>query len=228
MSTYTKYGWGWLLVFAGLLAQAQNVDSRLWLGLKVEKEVGKNTELGVSTQYRREANWSTFDQAFIEPFVEQALNDRWSAGAEYRFRFSRKARTGHIVREQRATAFVQYKMDVWSDFELGVKTALQYGMEEAHQELFDRRNELTNRTKAKMEYHLFGTPITFSLAEEMFYQLNQNPAPYVDKCRTTFGLAYECSNSSTIDVSYLFDFEMNRTVKDGHSQVLALKYSIKL
>lgn len=216
------------LLFAAFFCSSQGMDSRLWTGVKVEKDLIKQAEAGVSVQYRRESNWSAFDQFFWEPYFNWELSDRISMGAEYRFRYSRKAKTNQTVGEQRATLHLQYKQEVGADFEFGLKTALQYGMDADYAEWYDHRNELINRTKVKMSYHIFGTPLSVSLAEEAFCPLNQEPSLMVDKWRTNAGITYDYSNSTAIEISYLFDYKVHRGYNDRHSQILSLKYAIKL
>src|SRR5690606_15114021 len=97
---------------------------------------------------------TTFDKALIEPSVSYDLNKHWRLGLLYRLSYDQSIKR-NTEWEHRIAASLRYDFDI-DDFEIKLKTILQYGSDDLTSSPFSVQQNIINRNSIEVEYNWFG------------------------------------------------------------------------
>jgi hypothetical protein len=186
---------------------AQTTDFRLRAGLGIQKEITKKLDASVDYEHRFNNNLTTFDQALIEPSVSYTFIKSLSIGAEWRFMIEQD-QIRRLSYKNRGTLFIRYKKSI-GDFDLKLKTAIQYGFDELTVDFFSYQKKIINRNTISIDYNWFGTKFTPFAGYEFFYHINNPNGGIINKSRLKLGTTYRISRASEISAYYIFENEFN-------------------
>jgi hypothetical protein len=205
--------------------QAQSTDVRSRMAIELSGDITNRMEGSIEIQERQKNNLATFDKAFVEPALSYKLNKAWRTGVEVRLMVDSK-RNGSVAYRMRPAAYLRYKFDV-DDFEIRLKTSLQYGFDDLTNLYLSYNQKLISRNSVNIEYNWFGTKLKPGIGAEFYYHINNPQGGIVNQVRLKAGVNYRINKKSNIDVYYLFDNELNVSYPvDAH--VLGLTYALKL
>lgn len=207
-----------------LSTDAQNVDTRLRLSTKIQKELNDDLNLGFEYQHRLDQNLSTFDKAFIEPSISYDVFDGIRVGALYRAILDQNS-TRRQQFKQRVAGYVRYSQEI-DDFEIKLKTALQYGFDDLANPSFSYDQKLINRNLIELEYNWFGSKFTPFVSYEIFYHINHPNGGILNQWRLKSGTSYKLSKQSRIQLYYLFEHEFN-VENPGDANIFGFGYSYR-
>ncbi|MDN5202234.1 DUF2490 domain-containing protein [Fulvivirgaceae bacterium BMA10] len=208
------------------VSYGQNLDTRLWTGIELEWDISEKIDIGVDVQNRLENNLNAFDKMFIEPSLNYSLHRNWRIGFSYRFIYAQDKNYRKKF-EQRISVLLGYKKEVFEDLMIRTRTAVQYDSDSFLQEWRERNDEIIIRNRLKIEYDLFGVPITPFISYEFFLFVRDGTGVFTDQWRVTAGLIYRYSKKSGIKLSYAFNNEIfdNRR-RDAN--IFSIQYNLKL
>ena len=199
-----------ILVWALLIVNtvnAQTTDFRMRLSAKAQKDISKKLSGSIEYEHRFDQMLTSFDKAFLEPSLSYNISKPIRIGAEYRLVLDQD-KTRQKSFEQRVAAFIRYKINI-DDFEIQLKTALQYGFDELTNSNFSYNQKLTNRNLIALDYNWFGKKFIPFLSYEFFYHINHPNGGIINQSRIKAGSSYQLSKNSKIQIYYLFENEFN-------------------
>lgn len=215
-----------MIVWALTLVQkvdAQTTDFRVRIGAQVEKEISKKLSFCIDYEHRFDHNLTTFDKAFVEGSLSYNLNKAFKIGGLWRYMYDmdekRQFSTGH-----RVAGYVRYKKEI-GDFDLKVKTMLQYGFDDLSAQN-SGKEKLINRNSIGIDYNWFGTKFTPFAEYEFFYFINHPNGGIINQSRLKAGSSYRLSKASEISVFYMFENEFN-TASPADAHIVGFGYSYK-
>lgn len=212
-----------LLAFCHVGADAQSSDSRLRMGFKIDKDLSQKLELSCESQVRFKNNWSAFDKFLIEPSVKIEVLKDFRVGTAYRYS-SEKNRSRNSLDWHRASLFLSYKHSLATDWDLKMKTALQYDTRSFWGGYDTKYDEWTHRNKISVAYDVFGLPVSTEFGGELFY--NASAVKNFEQLRLSLELKYDLSKSSRVELQYLNDFKLQVEGKSNH--IWVVMYRIKI
>lgn len=192
--------------FSCLQGNAQTTDFRARAGVKIQKDITKKLTASLEYEHRFDNNLTCFDKALIEPSLSYDVFKFLRIGAEWRFMVDQNLKR-EIAYKQRAAVFVKYKRSI-DDFDISLRTALQYGFDELTLSVNNSQN-LVSRNTLEIEYNWFGSKFTPFIGYEFFYHINDPNGGIINESRTKAGTSYSLSKKSEISVYYLFENEFN-------------------
>lgn len=147
------------------------------------------------------------DKTFLEPSLSYRINKQFRLSGLYRISYDQNSVRAKEL-EHRLAGFLRYSSK-WQDFELKVKSGVQYDTDNLSRWAFSYTNRWINRNSFEIEYDWFGTRITPSAAYEFFYNINHLNGGIINQSRTKLAIAYELSNKIDFDLFYMFENEFN-------------------
>lgn len=211
------------LLISGNYVSAQNSDLRLRSGFQLDKDLSKKVELSFESQVRFKNNWSDFDKFLIEPSVKFEVVKNFRLGAAYRYS-AKQYLTKNTLNWHRVNMFMTYKKSFLTDWDLKLKTAIQYDTRSFFAGYNPKYNLWTNRNKASLAYDLFGLPLAAEIGGELFY--NVNVTQRIEKVRMSLEMSYEFIKDSKILVQYLNDHSWRFEGKSNH--IMVVMYRMKI
>lgn len=212
-----------LLFITASYTSAQNSDLRLRTGFKLDKDLSKKVELSFESQVRFKNNWTDFDKFLVEPSVKIEVLKSFRLCAAYRYSAKQNS-AQNTLSWHRANLFMTYKKSFSTDWDLKLKTAIQYDTRSFFGEYNPKYNVWTNRNKVSLAYDLFGLPFSAEIGGELFYNLNITQR--FEKLRLSLELSYEFVKDSKVLVQYLNDQSLRFEGKSNH--IMVLMYRMKI
>ncbi|MBN2807179.1 MAG: DUF2490 domain-containing protein, partial [Prolixibacteraceae bacterium] len=180
---------GFLLL--SLNSMAEGTDFRLRMAAEVETELTNDLSAGLEYEQRFDQFLTTFDKALLQPSVSYDLNKHWKLGFLYRITLDQNARRERQF-EHRISGSLRYDFKL-DDFEIKLKTILQYGSDDLTNSLFSSQQKILSRNSFELEYKWFGKPYTPFIKYELFTHLNNPGGAITKQSRLSVGAAYKLS-----------------------------------
>ncbi len=206
------------------IVKAQS-DFRSRTGIKLKTEAIKDVDFILNIQQRFNNKLSTFDKFLMEPGIAYDLNKRLKTGVEYRYYYNQNQDHTRESRH-RFSWFIRYKKNI-EDFALGVKTILQYGIDDDASFAFDYRNKFISRNSISLSYDIFGSKLTPKAEYDIFYHINNPRGGIINGWRITTSFDYDLSKNKTLAFYYMFDKELN-VVSPLNAHILGIELEIEL
>jgi hypothetical protein len=190
-------------------AVAQEQDFRTWWEAEISKDFTKDLQASLDFSQRFRANSLRYDRTLLTASVEYELFKNFEVDAGYRFYVLQNNRM-QLTTKSRIHGDVSYSVDIEA-FQIQIRERVQYGFDDFQTiEVFDA-NKLTNRNKLSLDYDLFGSPATLFGAYELFTDFSDFSAIEISGHRLELGVEYALSFRSQLEISYMFDKEVNRS-----------------
>ncbi len=196
-----------LVFFIAESTVAQNFDFGNRYGVSIGTELFDDIDFGLEFETRTKNSGVSIDKHLINPDLTYKINSSFRIGIAYRLSIAADQESQREL-GQRYSTNLRYEYEI-DDFEIKVKTTLQYSLNEFSSALLDFRNELVNRNSVSVDYNWFGTKITPTAAFELFHALNNAGGPITYKYRFKSGFNYELTSSWDFDLFYLYDHDLN-------------------
>ena len=191
---------------------------------KMDVDVTNKLSAALEYEHRFDQYLTTFDKAFVEPSVSYKLTKKLQLGVQYRVMYDQDQVRNREFK-QRVAGYVRYKFDV-DDFEIKIKTALQYGFDDLTNASFSYNQKLINRNSITIEYDWFGKKFKPFVEYEFFYHINNPNGGIINQWRLKAGTSYELTKSSKFSVYYAFENEFNVVAPvDSHILGMGFAYS---
>jgi hypothetical protein len=203
---------------------AQTTDLRLRAGVKVQKKISKDFLANIEYEHRLNNYLSTFDKSNLQVSLSYDINKNIRTGISWRASADQNRRR-IIEYKQRGSVFLRYKRSI-DDFDINLKTLLQYGFDDLTNPSFSYGQNLINRNSIGIEYNWFGTKLKPFIGCELFYHVNHPNGGIINNFRIDLGILYRISRNSDLSFYYLFDNEFNVAYPvDAH--VIGIGYTFK-
>jgi len=216
-----------LIVWALLLHQkgnAQTTDFRLRVGLGLQKDITKKLNASIDLEQRFDNYLTKFDQVLIEPSVSYNIFKPLSIGAEWRVMCEQDLRR-RISYKQRGAISLRFKESV-GDFDVKIKTTIQYGFDDLTNTDSNNRKKIINRNSLSVDYNWFGSKFTPFAGYEFFYYINNPNGGIINQSRLKLGTTYRISKASEISAYYIFENEFN-VANPVDANIIGFAYSYK-
>jgi hypothetical protein len=210
-----------LLLFS-LKSMAGQTDFRMRLAAGADADLTKDLSAGLEYEHRFDQFLTTFDKALLEPSISYDLSKHWKLGFLYRITLDQNSRRERQF-EHRISGSLRYDFEL-DDFEIKLKTILQYGSDDLTNSPFSSQQKILSRNSFELEYNWFGKRHTPFIKYELFTHLNNPGGAIANQSRLTVGTAFKLSKNSKIDLAYLFENEFN-IVAPTDAHILSIGYS---
>ena len=203
-------------------AFSDETDVRMRLSGKIDTDITKKFNVALEYEHRFDQYLTTFDKAFFEPSVSYKLNKKFQFDVNYRVMYDQNQVRKREFK-QRVAGSIRYKFDV-DDFEIKIKTALQYGFDDLTNASFSYNQKLINRNSIEVEYNWFGKKFKPFTEYEFFYYINDPNGGIINQWRLKAGTSYSLSKSSKLVCYYAFENEFN-VVEPVDSHIIGFGYA---
>jgi hypothetical protein len=190
-------------------AGAQEQDFRTWWEAEVSKDLTKDLQASLDFSQRFRYNSLRYDRTLLTASLEYELFRNFEVDAGYRFYVLQNNRM-QLSTKYRIHGDLSYSVDIES-FQIQLRERVQYGFDDFQTIDILDDNNLTNRNKLTVDYDIFGSPITLFGAYELFTDIGNLSAIEISGHRLEVGIQYALSFRSQVDISYMFDKEVNRS-----------------
>lgn len=211
------------MLFLTTYAQTNN-DFRMRLTASTEVDFNNKLSGSMEYEHRFDQFLTTFDKAFLEPSISYDLVKDIRVGAAYRIILDQNTVRQKEL-EQRISAYVRYKLK-FDDFELSLKSSIQYGFDELSNPSFRYNQNLISRNSFELEYNWFGTKATPFIGGEIFYHINNPNGGIFNQSRIKLGCAYKTSGNSKFQAFYMFENEFN-VANPVNANIVGIAYAYK-
>lgn len=218
-----------VLVFLFVLSfsqvSAQYQDFRSWWNVDLSKDISKDLKAGLEFSQRFKENSLRYDRTLATLGLEYEVIKNLSLEGGFRY-IAVKDNSQVFVSRYRVHGNVtyDYKLD---RFTLKLRERVQYGFNDLNSLDEFYSNSLTNRTKLSVDYDIFGSPFSLRSSYELFVDLNDPEGLTISDHRLHAGLRLKLNSKSDLDVSYMFDMEVNK-VNPLRSNVIILTFGYDL
>ncbi len=185
------------------------------VAMDLTKDLEGSLELGQRFKY----NSTAYDRSLLTAAVKYDLPKGFSIGAGARYLLVEDE--GYIESRYRFHGDVNYRWKM-SSFQIKVRDRIQYGFDDISSYV-SFGNKLTNRTRAGVQYDIFGIPISFYSSFEVYLVLNDpRNAPY-SLNKVIAGMSWDLPKKLNLKMYYLLEAEVNRAYpQKAHIIVAAL------
>ncbi|MBP7507879.1 MAG: DUF2490 domain-containing protein [Prolixibacteraceae bacterium] len=213
-----------ILIFCFYSADALSNDFRARLSVSAETEIINDLSASVDVETRFDKYLTTYDRSFVEATLSYDIIKPLRFGVSGRFMHDmndvRKFSTAY-----RASAYLRYKTSI-DDFDLKIKTAVQYGFDELSSSFASGMNKLISRNSIGIDYNWFGTRFTPFAEYEFFYHINNTNGGIINQSRIKGGISYKINKPSEISLFYMFENEFN-VARPVDSHIIGFNYNFK-
>jgi len=187
--------------------QGQQKDFQTWWELDLHRDLSGGFTLSAELEQRFRNNSLQYDRTLITLAGSYAINSYVDLEAGFR---------GVAVMdpEQRMQSKFRGHLDATGRYgvagmDLSLRVRFQYGFDDILYLGYFRLNNLVNRNRLKLEYHLFGTRFNLFGTVESWHLLNDVPSRLTYKMRYSCGLEYSLNFASRFKVRYILEDEFN-------------------
>ena len=192
-----------VLLPLGLSAQVN--DAGLWAGINLEKKIDKKFSVHLSEELRFYENITELGSFFTEASLEYRLNKTFGFSAGYRFINKRREDNSYSKRHRfllNATAKRKF-----NQLNVGVRLRYQSQYADYYSDAEGQVPSNYFRTKLAFKYDL-NKKYTPFISGEAFIHTNRADGMLMDNYRIEGGIDYEFSKVSSIQLSYIFNKEI--------------------
>lgn len=190
-------------------AEGQYQDFRTWWEVDISKDITNDLQASLDFGQRFRANSLQYDRSLLTAGLQYELFKDFDIDAGYRFYLLQDDQL-QLATKYRIHGDVSYSVDIEA-FTIQLRERVQYGFNDFSTIEEFAFNKLTNRNKLTLEYDLFGSPVTFIGAYEIFTDISNIPAIEISDHRIKLGIDYALSFRSQLNFTYLVDKEANET-----------------
>ena len=209
-------------LFIGYFRGASQVnDAGLWMSAGFEKQIHKKLSVFVEQDLRMNENISEAGTIFTDLGGQYKLVKNLSFSVSYKFMLKRRVDDRYSKRHR-------YMLDLAYRYKFRkFMLTLRERLENQYQDYYSRPEgpvpECSVRSKLTVKYHLKKRIEPFAYAE-LFYLMNTKKGKIINTERFSAGFNYKLTRTSSLDVYYLINKELN--VKDPITDfVMGLGYS---
>lgn len=205
-----------------LYSQTYNNDARLWLYIKLDKDISNKWNAHLLVQNRFNNNVSEFSQAYSDVGVTYKLNKHVRIMADYVYGGQRRlngtytrihqAYTGITLRQKLLRFSFNYRMLVQAQI------TNFYSSEKGHVPKIFWRNKLTVKYEINKRWDCF-------VAQELnspFYRLNEI---YFNRSRSFAGINYNINKASGFEFYFMLQQQLKYTGQPNRDFVYGITYS---
>ena len=196
---------GFLLFVPGLYGQEK--DFQTWWEGELQVDLPGGFDLSGELEQRFRNNSLQYDRTLFTVTGGYSFNPYLDVNAGLR-----------MVAVQDRESGLQSKFRVHADatgsypvagLDLSMRVRVQYGFDDVLDFGLLRQNNLVNRNRLKLGYHIFGTRISLAATVESWHLLNDVPARLSYKMRYSAAVEYTLSFVSSLHVRYIVEDEFN-------------------
>lgn len=185
---------------------AQVNDAGLWASINLEKKINKKFSVHLGEELRFYENITELGSFFTEASLEYRLNKTFGFSAGYRFSNRKRLDDSYSKRHRYlVNATVKRKFNQ-------INTSLRLRYQSQYADYYsDEDGQVPSnylRTKLSFKYDL-NKKYTPFLSGETFIHTNRADGMLIDNYRIEGGIEYEFSKVSSIQLSYIFNKEVN-------------------
>ncbi len=188
---------------------AQTNDAGLWASINLEKKINKKFSVQLGEELRFYENYSELGSFFTEASLEYKLNKTFGFSAGYRFTNKRRVDDSYSMRHRflvNATAKRKFKQ-----LNAGLRLRYQSQFSDYYSDAEGQIPANYFRAKLAFKYDL-NKKYTPFISGELFTNTNRPEGILMDNYRIEAGIEYEFSKVSSLQLSYIFNKEVQ--VKD--------------
>jgi hypothetical protein len=190
-------------------AEGQQQDFRTWWEVDLSKDLISDLQANLDFSQRFRANSLQYDRSLLTAGLQYELFKDFDIEAGYRFYLLQNDQL-QLTTKYRINGDVSYSVDIEA-FKIQLRERVQYGFDDFSSIEEFVENKLTNRNKLTLEYDLFGSPVTFIGAYEIYTDLSNISAIEFSDHRIKLGIEYALSFQSQMKFTYMVDKEVNKS-----------------
>lgn len=204
---------------------AQQKDFQTWWEFSLDKGLDNGIDLSGEVEQRFRNNSLQYDRTLVTLSAAYELMDYLEVAGGFR---------AVVVSNRELQLRTKYRMHMdatgkytLSGFDLSLRARLQYGFEDLFYSGIPGSNNLVNRFRGKVAYHIFGTRLDWFATVESWHLYSNVPGALFYKMRYSAGVQFTPNFRSRFTLRYILEDEFN--VKNPlQSHVLVLGYNYKL
>lgn len=216
-----------------LSTMAQTNDFGVWASVDATKDISKKWRVTGELENRTRDNSSQVGRWGAQVGTEYKIWKLVSVGLAYQFQYYHDMKYSDFQSRSRFIGFLQGKYK-WNNFSLGLRERFQVTTKDESDRIkssgktdtYRINPEWVWRNRLKLDYDIPSSKFTPSFSFESFYQLNNPDGNQFDGLRYTLSLGYNINKQHSIDLSGIYDREIN-TDEPANRQVLGIGYSFK-
>jgi long-subunit fatty acid transport protein len=202
-----KSGRLFLLVFLFVCATSgvtQVNDAQAWIFLNLEKKITPRLTASFAEEVRLDENYSEVGSLLTDLGVSYRLNDRFKAGALYRFAFKR--RLDDTYENRHSWAAEAYYRERLKPLEMVVRLRFQSKYDEAgtSEQSMIPANHLRTKLVLKADLDRKWKPMVFG---EAFFRTSHSKYQSLDEYRVGAGLEYTFNRMHKVELNYFISRE---------------------
>lgn len=201
------------------LSPVKGQDFQTRANFEVAMDLTKDLEASLELGQRFKYNSSAYDRSLLTAALTYDLPKGFSIGAGARYLVVEN--DGYLESRYRFHGDVKYRWKI-SDFQIKFRDRIQYGFDDISSYL-SFGNKLTNRTRAGVQYGIFGTPISVYSSFEIYLVLNDPRNAAYSLNKVVAGMSWDLPKKLNLKLYYLLEAEINRAYpQQAHIAVAAL------
>ena len=208
-----------ILSFPTLLGQ-KNMDFQSRANFEVSMDLNK--DLGVSLEFgqRFKDNSLRYDRSLLTAGIKYDLPKGFAIAAGARYLLVQNS-SNILESRYRFHGDLSYGWNI-SDLKIKLRERAQYGFDDIiSYENFG--NKLTSRSRVRLEYDVFGTPVSLYSSFEIYMVLNDPTSSPYSLNKVVAGMSYNLPKDLELKLYYLLEDEVNTAYPDqAHIVVVAL------
>lgn len=206
-----------LIVFAQQRIKAQATDDfGIWTTIEVEKSLSKKWSVNGELEFRTKENLEEIARIAAKIGGEYSIIKNLKVGAAYQFQYFHDLKYADYQPRHRFIGYMQGKQK-WGRFTFSLRERFQVTYKDDSDRIkssgkidtYKMDPEWHWRNRLKVAYDIPKSIFTPSLSVESFYQLNNPDGNQFDSMRYTLSLGYKLNKKSVINLSGIYDHEMN-------------------
>ena len=185
---------------------AQHQDLQGWSSVEAEWEAGSDLDLSLEIQHRMKGNLRVYDRSMMTGKFGYDLPAGFKITGGLRYQIVKEGDT--YASRYRINGDLHYDYPL-GPVELGIRSRLQYGIEDQLMDAVYYDNKLVNRNRLELKHHIFGTRFTPYGSAEIFQHLNRQGGALFYKMRYAAGIEVLISTTAEMEVFYMLEDEFN-------------------
>ncbi|MFC2089222.1 DUF2490 domain-containing protein [Bacteroidota bacterium] len=200
---------------------AQYQDFRSWWDVELAYGITKDLDAKVEISQRFKENSLVYDRSVLTAVLAYEIIKDLSVRGGVRYLVVNTP--GTFESRYRIHAGIQYQKK-FDELALSIRERIQYGFNDLQSMQYYMQQKTISRTRLKTAYKIFGTPFQVHASYELFLDLNSGIGILPVANRVQLGLEYAFRSRSALDLSYIFEQEIN-SVNPLLSHIIKLGYT---
>lgn len=185
----------------------QYKDFLTWYEFELNKDLKNGIDLSAEVEQRMKNNSLRYDRTLLTLSADYRVNDYLDVGGGARGLLTTDREDNLQARYRlHGDASTNYTLSV---IDLSLRVRFQYGFDDLGNFTRVTDNNLVNRNRLRVRYHVFGTRLGTFFSAESFHYVSSKPERSTYKARFSAGAVYALTFKSEFGLRYILENEFN-------------------